>query len=298
MWGIKIDLKHAYFHLALSQKISPYVCMQIGEKCFQFQAACFGLNTLPQEFMMLMKVLLKHWRKQGMQIFIYLDDILLVSSSKILLQKQRDQVLDTLTKTGLTVNLKKSQLEPSQEIKHLGFILDFKEGSLKVPVQKLKTVRKELGKLVTLKEITPRKMAAILGTIRSFLVALPFLRAFTNQMKDFVSLHFSHGWDQKILIPESLQQEVREVKETILGCEGRQFQHRAVIRKLHADSSTRGWGGIDLKTGNQVQEFWRDKQGLHINIKELTAAIDTVRSLAMKKNVSTFQWTIWWHTVI
>ena len=284
MFAIKIDLKHAYFHLGLSQNISPYICMKMGDRYFQFQSACFGLSTLPQKFMMLMKVLLKHWRKQGLQIFVYLDDILLVSKSKKLLQKQRELVINTLNKTGLTINLKKSQLEPTQEVQHLGFIIDFKEGTLKVPTQKLRTVRKELGKLVTQDFLSCRKMAAILGTVRSFLVALPFLRAFTSLMKEFVSQHYSQGWDKKLPIPLDLQKEVRGVKNLLLTWEGRQFQHRSVIRKLHSDASNSGWGGLDIISGKKVQEFWRDKQGLHINIKEISAAIDTVKSLAKKKD--------------
>ena len=41
-------------------------------------------------------------------------------------------------------------------------------------------------------------------------------------------------------------------------------------------------GGLDTKTGLCVHDFWRDKIGLHINTKELSAAMDTVRSLAKK----------------
>ena len=45
MWAAKIDLKDAYFHLGLSTKIRPYVHMKIGEKTFQFNAACFGHSS-------------------------------------------------------------------------------------------------------------------------------------------------------------------------------------------------------------------------------------------------------------
>ena len=47
MWAAKIDLKHAYFHLGIAETLKPYICIQVGEKVFQFQAACFGLSTLP-----------------------------------------------------------------------------------------------------------------------------------------------------------------------------------------------------------------------------------------------------------
>ena len=74
----------------------------------------------------------------------------------------------------MQINKEKSLLEPTQQVKHLGFHIDFKAGLLQVPSQKLKTVRRELGKLLTNTQVTPRKMAAILGIIRSFLIALPF----------------------------------------------------------------------------------------------------------------------------
>ena len=47
MWGSKIDLKHAYFHIALEEALRPYVRMKIGKKGCEFQSACFGLNVLP-----------------------------------------------------------------------------------------------------------------------------------------------------------------------------------------------------------------------------------------------------------
>ena len=59
MWAAKIDLKHAYFHLQLAEKLQPYVTMLVGKELFQFQSACFGLSVLPQIFMEVMKVFFK-----------------------------------------------------------------------------------------------------------------------------------------------------------------------------------------------------------------------------------------------
>ena len=70
---------------------------------------------------------------------------------------------------------------------HLGFLLNFREGSLQVAPAKLKSVRKELGKFLTNSEISCRKTAAILGTVRSFLLGLPFFKAFKDTMVDFVN---------------------------------------------------------------------------------------------------------------
>lgn len=86
MWAVKVDLQNAYFHLALSDAIKPFIRMEIGTKVFQMEGACFGLSTLPYLWMQVMHVFLKKWRKQGMLVFIYLDDILLLGKSKKLVQ--------------------------------------------------------------------------------------------------------------------------------------------------------------------------------------------------------------------
>ena len=115
----------------------------------------------------------------------------------------------------MVVNQNKSQLEPSQEVKHLGFTVNFKDGTLQVPQEKLKAIRKELGKILTHSEMTCRKMAAILGATRSFLMAMQFLRAFTDQLVQFVNQHEHFGWDQKVTVPQQLKEQVRDMNSLL-----------------------------------------------------------------------------------
>jgi hypothetical protein len=136
MWAAKIDLKHAYFHLALSEELKPYTCIQVEDKVFQFQAACFGLSTLPQAWQSVMKVFLKKWRSQGILTWVYLDDILLVGQSPQAVRKNLKIMLKDLEDSGMVLNLKKSVLEPSQQVEHLGFSIDFQQGVLQVQRKK------------------------------------------------------------------------------------------------------------------------------------------------------------------
>ena len=280
MWAAKIDLKHAYFHLSLADQLSPYICIQVREKVYQFKAACFGLSTLPQAWQSVMKVFLKKWRKHGIQCWVYLDDILLVGHSPQAFQKHLQAMLQDLEAAGMTINTKKSQLVPTQQVDHLGFSVDFKTGRLQVPKEKMKAIRKELGKILTHTEMSCRKMAAILGATRAFLMAMPFLRAFTDQLVQFVNQQETKGWDQKLPIPPFLKEQVKEMSLVMEMWKGRNFQGKIAVRELHSDSSQEAWAGVDITNGSVIQEFWRDKSGLHINVKELEAAINTVKSLA------------------
>ena len=191
-------------------------------------------------------------------------------------------MLQDLEGAGMVINHKKSHLQPTQEVDHLGFTVNFKQGTLEVPKEKLKMVRRELGKLLTHKEMTCRKMSAILGSVRAFLMAMPFLRAFTDQLVSFVRNQQNMGWDQKVQIPSELREQVKELNEVMDQWRGRQFQGKAIVRNLHSDSSQNAWAGIDVDSKQVVQEFWREKSALHINVKELEAAINTVKSLAKR----------------
>ena len=119
MWATKVDLKNAYFHLKLSEAINTYIRMKIGERVFQMEGACFWLSTLPYLWMEVMDVFLKKWRKQGLRVFIYLDDILLLAKSKNLAEKQTKVLLKDLQESGMTINSKKSTITPNQQVKHL-----------------------------------------------------------------------------------------------------------------------------------------------------------------------------------
>jgi hypothetical protein len=99
-------------------------------------------------------------------------------------------------------------------------------------------------------------------------------------MVQFVNHQEVHGWDKKLLIPNQLKTQVQEIGVLLTTWKGRNFQGKATVRELHSDSSQEAWAGVDVTSGKLVQEFWRQKRHLHINVKELEAAINTVQSLA------------------
>ena len=149
MWGAKIDFKHAYFHLSLEERLKPYIRMKVGEDIFQFDAACFGISTLPQLWMEVMKVFQKIWRKRGILCFIYLDDILVINTTPKGVERDLQFMLQSLEDAGMTINYPKSVLKPTQTLQHLGFTVNLDQGILEFQKQKLKTVRSALGKLLS-----------------------------------------------------------------------------------------------------------------------------------------------------
>ena len=276
-----MDLKDAYFHVPVHSDLKPFLRHQVGNQVWEYQNGLFGLNVMPEIFMKIMKTFQKKWRQKGLQVYIYLDDILLVAPTPILLQRHLNMVVEDLMEAGFKLNLKKSKLLPSQLVEHLGFQINFQAGKLQITPQKVKGLKKELGKFVKKTVMSKRQVAAILGQVRSNLVAMPFLRAFTGLLVKFLAESSNHPWDSKHIIPNTIKDQLKEVKFLLENWSGRNFPQNPT-RFLHSDSSTHGWGGLDIQNGNFIQEFWRDMEGppLHINKKELIAAINTIKSLS------------------
>ena len=278
-WGAKIDLKDAYFHLPVSQALRPYLCHKVGNQVWEYQAGPFGLNVMPQLFQKVMGLFERKWRKRGVQVYIYLDDILILGPTPNLLNQHLRIVVEDLINSGFKINLKKSQLEPSQIVSHLGFVLNFQDGKLQISPHKLKGIKKELGKFVTKTSMSKRQVAAILGQVRANLLALPFLRAFTTLLVNFLAEKGGASWDSKHHLSQEIKEELKVVKQVMEKWGGRPFVSKPT-KILHSDSSDKGWGGINPHTGQFVQEYWREESYLHINVKEMKAAINTVQSLA------------------
>jgi hypothetical protein len=74
---------------------------------------------------------------------------------------------------------------------------------------------------------------------------------------------FSPGYFHTIAVSDSLKQEVRNLNKITLAWKGRPFQEGASIRTLHSDSSTHGRAGVDLMTGDVVQELENPKWVAH-----------------------------------
>ena len=76
-----------------------------------------------------------------MLVFIYLDDIVIFGKNPDALGRYLDLALRDLHQAGMQINAEKSVLQPVQELHHLGFTINLKEGYLSIPTEKLRSIR-------------------------------------------------------------------------------------------------------------------------------------------------------------
>ena len=216
---------------------------------FQCDSACFGLHYIPHYWTQLMKTFSSKRRALGIVVFTYLDNIIILGPLRPYLLRLRPLVLRDSEASGVTINSPKSVVEPSQVVDALGFVVDFTEGELLVRACKRKGFRKEAGKVFQSPVMTPCKMAAILGRLRSLLPAMPALRAFTDMLVQFVRKVNNVGWDTRCVVPIQLKDQVRAITGLLHSSPGRRFvtSNQQPKRHLAPDATLFAWGGLNVQ---------------------------------------------------
>ena len=167
-----IDLKDTYFSVAIHEASQRFLCFIWGSKHYAFLGLPFGLSTAPQVFTMLLKPVAAFLRKQGYRIIIYLDDFLLLASSREEALHLSQVTLTRLQSLGFQINWKKSTLTPTQKITYIGFLIDSWSMTFHLPDMKVRKVLAACESALCHPGMTAWHLASLLGTLESCRLAI------------------------------------------------------------------------------------------------------------------------------
>ena len=100
-WMFSIDLKDAYLQVPVHPDSRRYLRFVENGQVFQFRALCFGLSTAPQVFTRVMAPVSAILHGMGFRILRYLDDWLVLTSSRVEALLARDKVLSFCHQLGI-----------------------------------------------------------------------------------------------------------------------------------------------------------------------------------------------------
>lgn len=141
---VSIYLSDAFLHIELHQDSRHYLRFKWKDQVYQYRTTAFGLSSSPYVFTKVCRPILEHLRSQGIRISAYLDDWLLLADSKQLAIQQAQMVVSLLQDLGWLINFKKSVLAPTQQLEHLGFLLNTKTMTAALPLRKLRDIKRSI----------------------------------------------------------------------------------------------------------------------------------------------------------
>ena len=107
---VTIDLKDAYFSIPIHQSHRKFLRFSWRNQLFQFAALPFGLTSAPRVFTKVLKPVIASMRQRGIRCLIYIDDLIIVASSKMECNEQAAFAVQLLTDLGFNVNMEKIKL--------------------------------------------------------------------------------------------------------------------------------------------------------------------------------------------
>ena len=179
-WTASIDLKDAYFHIPVAHRFRRFLRFGWRGRLYQYLVIPFGLCVAPWLFTRVTAPLKAWLRARGIRSIFYLDDILIIGSTKAECQANLDIALALLRDVGFIVNIKKSSLTPSTNFRFLGLRWDTLRATMGVDEDKRLKLTSFSSRILLSTSLTCHALQKFLGLATSQLEAVPLLRLRTR----------------------------------------------------------------------------------------------------------------------
>ena len=254
-WMVSIDIKDAYCNILLKEGDRKYQRFVFDGKVWQIKTLPFGLSQAPWAWTKFLNPLIKKWRKMGVKVIGWLDDIIFAHQDKNLLLKALQTVLDDLSMIGLKVNTKvgKSTLTPTRQLTWCGIYWDSLRMFIKIPQKRMKLVRKEIKDLLHCNTPTAKRLCRVLGKLQATAEAVLPARVYGRTLlRDLHgTLKGSSNYNVRVKLSETAKNALAWLRANIVRWNGTSLlPHVSVPVTITTDASPWAWGAI-LKIGDE-----------------------------------------------
>jgi len=284
-WMTKIDLKDAFFMIPMAPQFRHLLLFKLNAESFQFKCLPFGLCTAPRVFTKTLKPAIELLRGLGIQMVIYMDNMLLMASSKQSIQEHTHITIFVLENLGFIINNKKSLLDPSQEIEFLGMVVNSQSMDLKLPGEKIKKIRLEARNILDTASPSAKTLAQLLGKLNATTPALQAAPLFSRALQMCLRESLSSGgqnYQSVVTLSPQAREDLHWWEQHLTSWNGRSLILPPSTLTIISDASQQGWGATC--EGVTTRGPWSPhEKTLHINCLELLAATLAVQTFAKQK---------------
>lgn len=271
----KFDCKSGFWQIKMHPDTILYTAFSTPQGQYEWLVMPFGLKNAPQIFQRKMDSIFKDYDF----IFVYVDDVLILSDNIESHLKHLDIFIELCIKNGLALSEKKTKLIQEQ-IEFLGMKIDGKGIELQSHI--LEKISSFPDKLIDKKHV--QSFLGILNYASDFIKNLASLRKpFQDLLKK----------DKIFSFDKSLENQVKKIKEYCKKLPKLQLPKDNDDLILETDASENYWSGVLKKIDyNSEQEkigesicrycsgtFTDTQTRYHINEKELLAVVKSCQKL-------------------
>lgn len=248
---------------------------------YEFTCLPFGLSTSPFVFTKILKPVVNYLRNRGFLSTIYLDDFLCIGKNALDCLNNVQVTRKLFNKLGLIINEEKSSHNPSTSCKYLGFIIDSKDMTLNLPIEKKTLLTNSVREFLHKEKCKIREFARLIGLLIAACPAVPYGWLYTKvlEREKFKALIINdYDFNKTMLIPSFLQGDLNWWLQNIPIAKNpiRQFRFE---KEIFSDASLTGWGAHCNE--ENIGGFWSSfERNRHINHLEIIAAFLALKSFA------------------
>ena len=286
-WMATVDLKDAYFTVPVLKQFRKYLRFAIGNEVYQFKAMPMGLSSAPRIFTKILKPILAKLRQNGIICMAYIDDLLFLSPTAQECKQAVENGIKLLRSVGFVINEKKSQFEPTQKLRYLGFMLDSAKMLVTLPEEKVLKVTSACQRLLANPKLSIQELAEFIGMILSYSKASNFgvIHYRALERLKILALKQNRGsFEGQVTLTNECLNDVQWWLENA-GSMFKNVSHGSPTITLCTDASQEGWGAVNETSKESTGGLWSpEEMPWHINVKEIQAIFLGLQSLCKDTN--------------
>ncbi|GFN81283.1 Gag-Pol polyprotein [Plakobranchus ocellatus] len=271
-----IDLANAYHSVATHKDFTKYFKFQFKQQLYKYLVLPQGYRDSPRIFTKITKPTVARLHEKKITCSLYIDDLYAQGSDFLKCQHNVNYACTIFESLGFQIS-PKSALIPSQELEHLGFVLNSENMTVSLGKNKKDHIYKMITKLPHTMKV--RTLAQIIGTLVACLPAVEYGRLYYRLLEvlKIKALKESYNFTKEVtLTKEALDDLEWWTSEGLNIVKILVREHP--IATVKTDASGYAWGAV--LNGVTTHGMWSDQERKeHINVLELKAALFGTQSL-------------------
>ena len=239
-----IDWKDAYYSVPVATEFRKYLAFSWKGQMFQYTCLPNGLACAPRLFTKLSKVLFSELRKLGHVSTSYIDDCLLLATSKAACERNIEDTVALSVNAGFVVHPIKSVLYPAQKIVYLGFVLDSVHMTVQLTPERAVKLKNACSSVLGKREFPLQDLAQVIGLLVASFPGVQYGQMFYRRCdihKNKVLKEGRGNYSVKTTLPEECKEDLRWWIDNI-ECVTRTIVITKPTAVLETDASNTGWG--------------------------------------------------------